>query len=108
MGDVDTVSPPAVEPFAWLDGFEIDVAGAEPATVAPSAPAGSRFGPGSARAKIMENRASCSHSGTFESWLLALIGVGFAATCAACGLLCVRCGACGRRDAGADEYTRLR
>ena len=56
----------------------------------------------------MENRASCSHSGTFEAWLLTLICVGAAAIAAACALLCVRCGACARKRKAAEESLFMR
>lgn len=91
----DDASPPTIAPLVWIDGFEIDVAGAAPSAVAP---VGSGvFGPGSARAKIMANRGSCSHNGTFEAWLLALIVAGAGALVAACALCCCLAQARSRR-----------
>lgn len=83
----DMADPPAMEPFQWMDDFELDVSGGAPPGAAPPAFGTGVFAPGAARAKIMANRASCSHSGTFEAWLLTLILVGLGLAVA----VCVRC-----------------
>ena len=91
----DRHDPPVIAPFEWVDGFEIDVLGADPGARAPRVAHGP-FRTGAARAKILANRASCSHSGTFEAWLLSLIVAGAAMLVLACACCCCR-GRCSTR-----------
>ena len=97
----DSVSPPAIQPFVWQDGFEISVAGAAAGAAAPVVSSG-LFRTGSALAKIRANQASCSRSGTFEAWLLGLIVAAFLALLAACVACCHRSRLCCRRGGGGD------
>ena len=91
----DTAAPPSIQPLEWRDGVEIDVATAAPGAAAPLVPTGT-FRTGSALAKIRQNQASCTHSGTFEAWLLCVIGACFAALIAVCVRCCCRC--CAKRS----------
>ena len=97
----DTSTPPAVSALRWTDGFEIAVAGAAPGARAPLVQDGV-FRTGSALAKIRQNQASCTHSGTFEAWLLGLIIVAFAALLASCWWACKWC-CCRDRHKRTDE-----
>ena len=98
----DSQDPPSIQPLTWMDGFDIEVVGAEPGAHAPVVSDG-LFRTGSALAKIQANQASCSHSGTFEAWLLALIVCVLTALLAGCWACCggrARCGIAGERGRG--------
>ena len=88
-------SPPTIQPLVWRDGFELDVEGAAPGAAAPVVATGP-FRTGSGLPRIRANQQSCSHSGTFEAWLLALIAAGAAAVVVACVPCCRAC--CRRRS----------
>ena len=88
-------SPPTIQPLRWHDGVELDVATAAHGAAAPLVTTG-LFRTGSALAKIRQNQQSCTHSGTFEAWLLALIALGVTLTLAGCVRCCV-CVCCAKR-----------
>lgn len=84
----DTKVPPAIRPLEWMDGFDIDVPSAQPGVSAPGVASDGPFRAGSGLLQIRANQASCSHSGTFEAWLLTLILATFAALLLACCWAC--------------------
>jgi hypothetical protein len=99
----DGVSPPTIQPLEWMNGFDVDVATAAPGARAPRVLSGP-FRVGSALTRIRENQLSCTHSGTFEAWLLQLIVATLALLIGAC-LMCCRCG---KRAPGIGTELELR
>ena len=88
----DAAYPPVPNQLAMLEGFLLDVATAAPGAAAPVVTAGP-FRRGSALPKILENQRSCTHSGTFEAWLLSEIIAGSVALPRAAGAV-ARCCCC--------------
>lgn len=98
----DTATPPTIRALRWVDGFEMAVPGASAGAQAPVLEDGV-LRVGSALAKIRLNQASCSHSGTFEAWLLGLLVLSFVGLVASCWRICKCCSRRKRTESEASE-----